>query len=228
MQDVPKHFLKQILFSLVIILCSSIFFNVLLGYTKAAGELSWDIAISHLIYQLRSPFLTAIMEIVTALGDSFILITGILITLYLAWKKKKREALIFVSVLLIGLGCNLLLKELIERPRPDMNPLILLQSYSFPSGHAMNSFIFYTYLAYFIYHFTRKKTPTVVATLMAGAVILLIGFSRVYLGVHYPSDILAGYFAGAIVFFSIFMLTKIILLIQMQKKQKGHAKNQRS
>lgn len=98
------------------------------------------------------------------------------------------------------------LKQIIQRPRPDIMPSVVETSYSFPSGHAMNSSVFYLTIAFYTYHFTRKKKLSLVVTGGAIVLLLLIGFSRVYLGVHYPSDVVAGYVVG------VWWLTTAILI----------------
>ena len=89
------------------------------------------------------------------------------------------------------------LKRIFERVRPDIFPVIAESGYSFPSGHAMGAICFYGILAYFAGLGLRSKPLRWGLMAAAGIYILLIGLSRVYLGVHYPTDILAGYAAGA-------------------------------
>ncbi|PIZ43905.1 phosphatase PAP2 family protein [candidate division WWE3 bacterium CG_4_10_14_0_2_um_filter_42_8] len=98
--------------------------------------------------------------------------------------------------LLTGVTLNLLLKLIFRVPRPDISPLEIATIYSFPSGHAMNSTVFYGSVAFLLFHFTRHKKLAVVVTILASVLILLVGASRIYLGVHYPSDVLASYLVG--------------------------------
>jgi undecaprenyl-diphosphatase len=94
---------------------------------------------------------------------------------------------------------NHLLKVLFARPRPHFeHPLLVETSYSFPSGHAMESFVVYGMLAYFAVLALRSWESRVAAVFGAALLVVLIGFSRMYLGVHYLSDVLAGYAAGGV------------------------------
>jgi membrane-associated phospholipid phosphatase len=95
---------------------------------------------------------------------------------------------------------NKLLKGLFQRPRPHFaHPLVVETSYSLPSGHAMESFVAYgmlTYLAVLLW--LRRWETRVAAVCGAALLVVLIGFSRMYLGVHYFSDVVAGYAAGGV------------------------------
>lgn len=155
-----------------------------------------DQQISTFIYSWRNPALTKLMLFITNLGAGYMLAIAVLIVIFFVWEKHKREALAFAIILVMGLGINVSLKQMIQRSRPTMSPLVVEKSYSFPSGHAMNSSVFYLAISFYTYHFTRKKKLSLMATAVAIVLILLIGFSRVYLGVHYPSDVVAGYIVG--------------------------------
>lgn len=172
-----------------------------------------DTSLSQMVYALRNPSLTQIMIFVSFLGADFILFSAGILTILLTWKKHKHEAILFVLLLTIGLLINILLKVIFQRPRPDFDPILdLSSSYSFPSGHAMNSFIFYAILSYFVYHFTHKKLLSILVAICSLALVLLIGFSRVYLGVHYPSDVVAGFIAGFFVFMTAIVLNWLLAL----------------
>ena len=96
-----------------------------------------------------------------------------------------------------GETLNLLLKDLFARPRPSFeHPLVVETSYSFPSGQAMESLLVYGMLAYFAVLTSRSQRMRVVSVCGAAVVVALIGFSRVYLGAHYVSDVVGGFAAG--------------------------------
>ena len=156
-----------------------------------------DETLSWLVYSFRNPVLTEIMKVITFFGSGFWLGGwAALAIVFLIIKKHRTSALLFALSLIVCVGINLTLKHFIDRPRPSLAPLIIEKTTSFPSGHAMNSFVFYFTLAYFVYHFTKNQYLLARYLAIAIIIVSLIGLSRVYLGVHYPSDVVAGYSAG--------------------------------
>jgi membrane-associated phospholipid phosphatase len=176
---------------------------------------SKDILFSLLIYAIRTPFMTTVMLLVTTLGSNFTIITASVISILLAFKQHRQDALLLIIALFTGLSMNTFMKDIVQRPRPTMDPIILENSYSFPSGHAMNSFIFYGMLSYLVYHFTKNKKYTFFAVSFSIILVVLIGFSRIYLGVHFPSDIIAGYIAGFWWLITIIIIHKTIILYRL-------------
>jgi undecaprenyl-diphosphatase len=149
-------------------------------------------------YSLASPALTTFLTLITDIGSP--LGTGILTAItfgLLVWRK--HYSLAWLLVILVG-GSAILdetLKLIFQRTRPTL--LIggqHLSSYSFPSGHATGSICFYGFLIWLSLNFI--KVPLLKWLAVAGSVlmILLVGFSRIYLGVHYPTDVLGGYLSG--------------------------------
>lgn len=180
----------------------------------------FDSIITNFIYQLRSPQMTEIMKGITFFGGEVFLGGAIVLTILVLFAKSyKKDAFIFSFILFFGIGLNLLLKNLFDRPRPHFLPLVHESSYSFPSGHSMNSFIFYMAVSYFIFRNTRNKKLGLWLSCIAGLLVLAIGFSRVYLGVHYPSDVLAGFAAGLLWFTIVLLFEKTILFLRLFKKQ---------
>lgn len=134
-------------------------------------------------YELLSKFfirnrITPIAKFITNLGGSIVLI--VLSLLLLIFIKKKRIGISIMLNLFIATALNLILKNILQRPRPTEYRLIEESGYSFPSGHSMISMAFYGYL---------KISLIMILSIL----IVLIGVSRIYLGVHYTSDVLAGF-----------------------------------
>ncbi|WP_428908384.1 phosphatase PAP2 family protein [Niallia sp. Krafla_26] len=147
------------------------------------------------------------MLMITELGSvKWITIFVILTAVWLLYKKKYSLAIFMMAASGIGALFNMWLKWLFKRERPDILPLLSEESFSFPSGHAMGSFIFYGSLAYLIIHLVHKKSWQLFSIVVNALFILFIGLSRIYLGVHFPSDIVGGYLAG-----SAWLLSCIIL-----------------
>lgn len=199
------------------------FIDIAEGILRKEG-LFLDTAISQIIYSLRNPFLTNVMYVFTFLGSDILLLFSSLITIFLVLRKHKHEALLFIFVLGMTALVNIFLKSVIQRPRPTIDPLLTItNSYSFPSGHAMNSFVFYTLLAYFVYHFTKKKRLSTIISTFSLLLIALIGLSRVYLGVHYPTDVLGGYLAGFFIFITMLAMKRTIKFFRLYKIHKNAA-----
>lgn len=180
----------------------------------------FDNTIINLIYPLRDPMLTAIMQAVTFFGSQYFLGSATLITILILFRKHKKDAFIFSFILFFGIILNILLKDMFQRPRPLLAPLIHESSYSFPSGHAMNSFVFYMSLVYFIFRSTRNKKLSIFIACISGLLVLSIGISRIYLGVHYPSDVIAGYAAGFLWFVLVLLFEKTLQFLRLFKDYK--------
>lgn len=179
--------------------------------------LRFDTEISQYIYSFRTSELTQFMIFISWLGADFILAVSTVILIFFTWKKHKSESLIFFVMLLFGALLNLLLKEVFRRPRPTFDSLLNLSSYSFPSGHAMNSFVFYATVSYFFYHFTKNIMLSLLVVTISVILVLLIGISRIYLGVHYPSDVIAGYLAGLFWFMLVLVLDRTMKFFRLYK-----------
>jgi undecaprenyl-diphosphatase len=147
------------------------------------------------LYADHHAVLVGLARLFTALGEPTMLIAaGIGVALWLWYARRTRLALALVGVVAVGRGLAEIQKYWVARVRPDAEPhLVFVQTSSFPSGHAANSMIFYLALALALTAGTRWQRPAV-----AGAVLLslLIGISRVMLGVHWPSDVIGGWAFG--------------------------------
>ncbi|MBT2695647.1 phosphatase PAP2 family protein [Bacillus sp. ISL-55] len=149
---------------------------------------------------LEADGLTAAMKLFTYIGSlKFIVILTIPLFLFLFYVlKHKLEILVFLSVVYITPILNRLLKLYFHRERPDFHRLIEIGGYSFPSGHAMNAFSFYSILAFLLWRHVPTRMGRIAVILLSTFMIIAIGSSRVYLGVHYPSDIIGGFLASGL------------------------------
>jgi undecaprenyl-diphosphatase len=142
-----------------------------------------------------SPILTNIVKGITHIGDSSVLITFCL--LLIAIPKSRKTIALHVSVtVILSMILNIALKNIFTRERPDILQLINETGYSFPSGHAMNNAALYTMLILLIFKFIKNKPLKVVLTTACIMLTFAIGFSRIYLGVHYAGDVLGGWLIG--------------------------------
>lgn len=140
---------------------------------------------------LISDSMTPIMKGITWVGSAPVLISIALI-LFVLIKNKKTGLAIFLNLFVVSL-LNQILKFILQRPRPTEYRIINESGYSFPSGHSMISMAFYGFLIYLIYKNIKNKYLKWILIVLLSLLILGIGVSRIYLGVHYTSDVLAGF-----------------------------------
>jgi membrane-associated phospholipid phosphatase len=152
--------------------------------------------------EITSGFITTntkFILVITWLGNhSFLIPANLLLITFFLFTKTKWKALTVAMVALSSLGLMSLLKKIIQRHRPA-DPLVSgITNYSFPSGHAFMSIAFYGLLILFIYEAIQQRNKKILFTALLMLLIFLIGFSRVYLRVHYATDVVAGWCMGVI------------------------------
>jgi len=154
-----------------------------------------DRAIYEAMYAGNRPALLAIARAFTALGEPTVLIAaGVAVALWLWYAGHRHLPLALIGIVMIGRGLSELQKYWIARPRPDLDPhLVVVKTSSFPSGHATSSMIFLLTVALALSAGTRWRRPAVTGAILLS---LLIGASRVMLGVHWPSDVIGGWAFG--------------------------------
>jgi undecaprenyl-diphosphatase len=175
-----------------------------LAYAVVQGEaVAFDAAVRNAVHAASFPALTYAMRGISDLGEAvFLVALGVIVVWRLVFLGRRRQAVFFVIATLGAEVIDQALKFWFQRTRPEafFGPQLL--NYSFPSGHALVSFCFYLALAEILmddrWPRARKLAVRTLAVLLTG----LIGLSRVYLGVHYPTDVLGGY-AAAIAWLSI-------------------------
>ncbi len=186
-----KELMKKNLKWLILLVC-------LIGFLKLAEEVfSKEILQADIIgYELISSFLisdfaTPIAKFITNFGGPIILI-GLTIILAIAIKNRRIGISIFANLCIVT-GLNILIKQILQRPRPTEYRIIDETGYSFPSGHSMVSMAFYGFLIYLIYRYVKDKYLKIGLITFLSILIISIGISRIYLGVHYTSDVIAGF-----------------------------------
>ncbi|MDD3363627.1 MAG: phosphatase PAP2 family protein [Syntrophomonas sp.] len=162
----------------------------------------WDMLISAWMLEIQRPWLEKSMLVITYMGFplTYIILTTLVSTYLLRGTKSRplvTEAVFLNSCLFstwAGMGY---LKHLFERSRPVGEALTIASGFSFPSGHAMVSIAFYGFIAYLVISYKKDKWGCLGATALC-LLVFMIGFSRIYLNVHYASDVLAGFLFGLI------------------------------
>lgn len=172
---------------------------------------TWDTSIYNYLMQKRNIKLNELVILFTELGGAIVI--TIITILLLIFVKKEYKIMIATNVISITL-LNQILKIVFMRPRPEIMRLIDENGYSFPSGHSMVSTAFYGLLIYLIYKNVKNNYLKWFGCIALSLLIIGIGLSRIYLGVHYASDVIGGFC------FSIIYLIIYMQLIKKNKKTK--------
>ena len=157
-----------------------------------------DAQLSMWLHMHGSPHLTAVFVFITALGSTVLVISvTVIVGLYLLWRKQTYWlAAVWLSVF-GGILLNKFLKYIFHRPRPHFDdPILALTSYSFPSGHTMAATVLYGALAALLVTKLKRRSFRALIILIAMLLITSVGFSRMYLGAHYLSDVLGAIAEG--------------------------------
>lgn len=191
MKDKIKEFITKNLKWIILFIC-------LIGFLALAEDvfhkeiMNGDIIGYEIISKfLISDFVTPIAKFITNFGGAIFLIV-LTIVLFIVIKNKKIGVSIFSNLVIVTI-LNQLLKGILQRPRPTEYRIIEETGYSFPSGHSMISMAFYGYLIYLIYKYVKNKYIKCISIAVLSLLICTIGISRIYLGVHYTSDVLGGF-----------------------------------
>lgn len=185
-----KKKIRWIILSLCLILFMIILLCIIIKNKLYIDEYGYD-----LISKLNSNNMTNIIKVITNLGGTLVIL-GVTILSLLIFRRKKINICIVLNLLGIAIINNLLLKNVIGRDRPSDINIITEMGKSFPSGHSAVSMVVYGYLIYLIYNFINNKYLKYILISILILIILIIGITRIYLGVHYTSDVLGGYLLG--------------------------------
>jgi len=166
---------------------------VLEGFTQP-----WDESVLRAVAAARTPLLTRVALQVTMLGGGVVLVVIVSVGALFLWLTRHRySAYLLIASSLGAFLLNMLLKDVFERPRPlVVTALAPVATSSFPSGHAMSSMAAYGAIALLLGRLEPRRAARVLVWTIAVLLVVAIGASRVYLGVHYPSDVLGGFAAG--------------------------------
>ena len=182
---------KYILISILLIVFLLLTILVLTGSIKL-----FDSSIYNFLINLRSKPMDTFMKTITKFGNTM---SVIIILAILVFILKKDDGYLVVMNTVCVVSANQILKHIIRRPRPDHLRLVKEKGFSFPSGHSMVSIALYGILIYIVNKNIKNKTLKIILISLLSLLILFIGLSRIYVGVHYPSDVLSGYILATVI-----------------------------
>ncbi len=191
-----------------------LFFGVVEDLVGQPSLIQSDLNIINLLQVLRNPGFTAVMFFLTYLGQWQVILAGAVCVGVVLAARGRRHDLAVLGVTLVGTEVFVwLVRRVINRPRPTLvNALSPEEGSSFPSGHALVAVVFYGLAAYFVMRYVRGRWRRALVAFTGVVLVLAIGFSRIYLGAHWPSDVFASFAAGAA------WLTLLITTLEIRRK----------
>ena len=212
MKDKIMNGIKNNKYFVLLFICLALFLLILINVLNG-NIVGFDNAIYNFFSNLRADFTTGFFKTITRFADEEILILLAVISLIFI-----KDRMIGLSIA-INLSCsgliNHLLKEIVQRPRPIVDfKMVEEASFSFPSGHAMTSLTFYGLIMYYAYKKIKNKAIRNTICIALSILIFFIGISRIYLGAHYASDVLAGFLCGIV--YLVLYITFILKLLEIR------------
>ena len=194
----PASLARFPLVSLAVAVLAILLFAWLAESVVEHATANFDSTMRGMVHAYTSPGLTRVMFGISFMGSGGLIASALLAFALFRHFRWRRAAIWLVVTLAGALVLDLALKYSFHRPRPTPFFGPIPQTYSFPSGHSLFSFCFYGVLAGLLAGRVRSMPLRVLIWTLAALLVLAIGLSRIYLGVHYPSDVIAGYLTGTI------------------------------
>jgi len=167
----------------------------ILAATADGRLLAWDVPTRDAIRGVDAPWFASLMRTASQLGSRWLIAVLMVPMVAVAWRRCRQLAAVVILALPAGLGVELVLKALVDRPRPAFGSGF---GSSFPSGHVLAAAAFWGLVPPWTLIVTRRRWVWAAATGLSVAIVAAVGLSRVYVGAHWPSDVVAGYLAGSI------------------------------
>lgn len=159
----------------------------------------FDNELANALHQMATPLTTTAFILISWVGSPGGALLVVIVVLLLLSRRRLTQAAVLAAAYLGAELLNLLLKAAFMRPRPVfVPPLAAAGYYSFPSGHAMVSLVVFGMLAYLLILDVQNRRARILIVFAAALLVVLVGISRMYLGVHYFSDVVGGYLAGTV------------------------------
>src|SRR5512135_2113828 len=204
---VRRH--RAVLFQVALVLVAGAF-AVLTFLVKTTPSFAIDLQITRAIQSIHLPYFGALMNVVSWPGFGIqsaiipILIALVIYGLGLRW-----EAVVALIAAVFSTAVNLLVKDLVQRPRPTLgmvNVISVLNSYSFPSGHVMYYLGFLGFIGFLVFSLLKASIKRSLLLVLIGVPVVLVGISRIYLGEHWASDVLGSYLLGSLTLVAIIQI----------------------
>lgn len=174
-----------------------------LGFlVRNTGEgILFDIKVLEIFHKATNPTILSFMKVISFLGaEKFLVPVMFIVIVYNVAKKKNREAIFLIVNTLGSFFLNSLIKQVFQRTRPFDFSLVKQGGLSYPSGHSMVVMSMYLALFYLLTKNQENRNKRIVIGVLAGGYIAMMGISRMYLGVHWPTDIIGGYICGYLLY----------------------------
>ena len=209
-----KYGLYLTIGSLITLFFIYLFFEVVQSYIGQEALIRADLRIINLISHFRTPELNQFMLFITYLAQGEIIAIAVIFSLIILFLLRKWSYIRSLLVFVVGGELFVwIIKNIIDRPRPPLTEALVTEtSYSFPSGHSFIAVAFYGLIVFFLFDSLKKKSLKAISLILGTILVILIGTSRIYLGAHWPSDVLASYTSG------LAWLTIIITITHIKKK----------
>lgn len=217
-----NYFKFQLILSICLtIVCVGMFLLLAIKYS-VSGNFEVDYSLINFSIRIRNGFLTNALKILTHLG-SMITVAILAVVMAIACKPIWVKIFAVVNVGFVAVFC-FVIKHIIKRPRPEGVALIVETGFSFPSAHTMGSVVFYGFLLFLVWKYLKNKPVKIILSVITPILVFIIGYSRIYLGVHYFTDVLAGFFAGiaylVVAIFVFEILNKKIKFLRWSNEEK--------
>jgi len=181
------------------VLSLGLFWSVAEDVLEGESILVFDLALANQLHSQATPLSTSFYLVISWFGAQGIVLVGVVVGLVYVLRRQWLNFTFWLIALAGGGLLNNLMKQIVARPRPVFaDPIALEQNYSFPSAHAMSSLITYGIIGYFLWAAIPNRYARIFIVFATSLFIILIGISRLRLGVHYFSDVVGGFAAGGI------------------------------
>jgi membrane-associated phospholipid phosphatase len=183
----------------IVLFCLWLFAIIQEGITGEYWIVKFDLELANALHAGQTSLSTNFFKLMSLLGYESAWLVTIVVAVYFGFKREKWKLAFWLFAIFMGELLNFILKNLYDRPRPVfLEPLAIATHASFPSGHAMKALIVYGMLAYFLMLNITNPRLRIVIVFIVALLSVLVGISRLYLGVHYFSDVVGGFAVGGI------------------------------